>query len=163
MISLRFWALIVGFWFLELICYPLFPGLNRWVDPLFLLLVFISFKLPSTRSLWMWGAFLGFLKDSITGGLWGANICSFALVGWLLGISRHWFEWEDPLMQGTSAALLIGLNSLVYGIIVVWADPMVHWNGWWWLHTALAMGISGICAVWGFPRMQQWCRVPCAY
>ncbi len=156
MASLRLWTIILFLWCLEIFLTLFLPSLWAWVDPLFLLLVFLGLHHPSGRYLWLYGLFLGFLKDCATSGLFGGFTYTFALAGWFLESSRGLVERDDPLVQGAYAAVLTGLNNLVYGLLVILADPVVGWNHWWWGMTPLAMLISGGCALWCFPRLRRW-------
>jgi hypothetical protein len=85
----------------------------------------------------------------------GGFACAFGLIGWTLGMSRHLVEREDPFIQGIWAALLTGFLSLLYGLLVTFADPVVGWNRWWWVATPVVMVVNGCLAAWGFPKLQK--------
>ena len=155
MAPFRLWRIVFLLWCLEILLTLFFPSLWAWVDPLFLLLIFLGLHRASPRYLWLYGIFLGFLKDLATSGLFSGFTCTFALIGWLLESSRDWVEREDPLVQGIYAAVLTGFHNVVYGLLVILADPIVGWNRWWWGIVPLAMLISGGCALWGFPRLRR--------
>ncbi len=129
------------------------------LDPLFLLFVFYCLRFPSGRFLWLQGIFLGFLKDLITGGLFGGWACSFGLIGWVLGATRDLVEREDPVIQAVWAGLLTGLNGIFYALIITLADPAIGWNRWWWGAVPLSMGVSVGCALWVFPRLHRLLKV----
>ncbi len=128
------------------------------LDPLLLLLIFLGLQLPSGRFLWAYGACLGFFRDLTTGGLFGGFVCSYSLIGWILGTSRHLVEREDPLIQGIWAGLLTGIHGLSYGLLMTLADPVMGWNRWGLGLLPLSMGLQGIAAAWGFPRLKRFLR-----
>ena len=158
MASFRIWVIAFLLWSLELLLSPRIPVVWVFVDPLFLLLIFLGLNLSSAKFLWLYGVVLGMLKDVATAGLFGGYTCTFALMGWFLEWSRHLVEREDPLVQGVWVGLLVGLNSLVYGLLITLADPAVGWNRWWWGITPIAMLASGGCAMWSFPRLRQFLK-----
>ena len=94
---------VLGIWSFDTFILSLFPLLRSVMDLLLLFLIFLGFKLPSTRWLWVYGLGIGLLKDLTTGGWFGAWSCTFALIGWILGAIRHLLEREDPLMLGVWA------------------------------------------------------------
>ena len=150
----RLLGVVVGLWILDVFGRALFPQIWTVVDPLFLLLVWLGLELPNGRFLWLWGAGLGFLKDCVTGGLFGSWTCTFGLVGWILGRTRHIAEREDPLIQGIWAGILTAMNALFYGLLMTLADPTVGWNRGWWGVWLLSIIVSMGCATWSFPRFK---------
>ncbi len=149
---------VFSLWMLDFLFLSGTGGLRLLVSPLLLFLIFIGFRLPSTRFLWAWGAGLGLLQDLATGGSFGAFACTYALVGWGLGGIRHMFEREDPLVQGVWAGILAGAALLLYGLVVAWSDPAIGWHRWiWWMIPLTAIS-NGVCAVYGFPRLQRFLR-----
>ena len=98
MASFRIPFVILGVWLFDLFLLPLFPFLKGRVDLLLLVLIFLGFRLSSSRFLWCYGLGLGLLKDLTTGGFFGAWSCTFALIGWILSTTRHLLEREDPLV-----------------------------------------------------------------
>ena len=158
MANVRFWTVLAVSWFFTLILFPLFPALSI-LDPLFLLLVFLGFHLSSGRFLWAYGIFFGFLKDLSGGGLFGAWSCTFGFVGWILFLSRHLVEREDPLLQGIWAGLLTGASGLVYALVCAFSDPAARWGGAGWLTLPVTMAAGGTTAAWAFPRLGRWCRM----
>ncbi|MBI3333519.1 MAG: hypothetical protein HYZ93_05460 [Candidatus Omnitrophica bacterium] len=153
--KLRFFLCGLILWGVELVVLPALPLVGMAVDPLFLFLIFLSFRLRSVRFLWLYGAGIGFLKDLAAAGLFGAFTLSFCGVGWVLGVSRHLLEREDPLIQGIWTGLLAGVNAAAYGVLVTAADRSVDWNLWGWAVIPLVMAVNGGLAVWGFPRLQR--------
>ncbi len=154
----RFWAVLIGLWAAGLILFPLFPILSV-LDPLFLLLVFLGLHCSSGRFLWADGMVIGFLKDVSTGGFFGAWTCTFGLIGWLMGNSRHLLEREDPIVQGVWAGFLTGLSNLVYILVCSLCDSSVRFGAGWGGMILLTMGVAGICAKQFFPRFERWCRI----
>jgi len=151
--SLPFWIFL--FWGVDLLFLSRVPLLRWMVDPLLLLLIFLGFRLPSGRFLWLIGMGLGFLRDLGTGSLLGGFACTFALIGWILNSTRHLVEREDPLVQGIVAGILSGASGILFGGLLTLADPAVGWNRWVLWILPVAMGVNGICAALGFPRLQQ--------
>jgi len=151
--SFVFW--VIALWGMELFLLPTVPLLSMSLDLLFLLLVFLGFRLPSARFLWLHGICLGLLKDLSTGGPFGVFALSFAWIGWMLGAGRHLVEREDPLLQGIWAGMLTLIHGLVYGLLAALADPAIGWNRWLWLILPAQVACSVGLAMWGFPRLQR--------
>ncbi len=130
--------------------------MGRWLlDPLLLLLIFLGLTASSTRFLWAVGIGWGAMRDLASGGPFGLYLCTFALVGWIVGGIRHWMELEDPLIQGVWAGLLTGLAQ---GLAYLWltrADPMIGWNDWGWIVIPASMAAQGMAAFWSFPYLKR--------
>ena len=78
------------------------------------------------------------------------------LIGWVLNSTRHLVEREDPLVQGIVAGVLSGVSGILFGLIVTLAEPGgLGWNRWVVWTLPVAMGVNGLCAAWGFPRLQR--------
>ncbi len=157
--TLRLFFVVALLWALELCLLPSIRLVRVLLFPLLLLLIFLGFQLSSVRFLWFYGMLIGLLRDLATGAFFGGFICTFGLVGWLLGAVRHLFEREDPLIQGVWAGILTGVSCFVYGLFLIFADPAVGWNRWSWGVIPAAMVLNGGCAVWGFPRLQRFLRM----
>lgn len=152
----RLWLLIGFSWLATLVLFPLFPAAGFFLDPLFLILVFVGLKVRSGRFLWLAGMGLGFLKDAATAGPFGGWSCVFGLIGWLMGVSQHLLEREDPFIQGIWAGLLSGAAHVLYRLLVLVADPAVQgaFRGWWMV--PFFMVGAGAISAWGFPRLERW-------
>lgn len=150
--SLVLWGL--GLWLLDLFVLPLWPFLKSVLDPLLLLTIFLGLKLPSTRWLWAYGLGLGGLKDLASVGLFGGWSVTLALVGWLIGIGRHLWEREDPLLLGIWAGMLAGVGYFFYAWLEVSVDPLVSW-GRWWTMLPLVVVVQGTIAAIVFPRLNR--------
>lgn len=148
-------AFFTGF-LLQLFFLPWIPLGETLLDPLLLLFVWVALAAaPSTRFLWVYGGCVGLLKDLATGGLFGSCAIGFALVGVLLGMSRHALERDDPLVQAGVAGVSVGVVGLVVGLLAALGDPAVGWNRWFWIEMPLAMAANGWLAVIGFPRLKR--------
>lgn len=158
MAPFRLGAVILALWGLDLLFVMLFPVVRVFTDPLFALLIFLAFRKPSVRFLWLQGFGLGFLKDLLSVDLFGAWAVTFALTGWVLAASRQMVEWEDPAIVGAWAAALTLLSWVVHGIWLVTADPWLRWNQGSWLLLPLAMALQGWCCALLFPRFQRLMR-----
>lgn len=154
MASFRIPFVILGVWFFDLFLLPLFPFLKGKVDLLLLVLIFLGFRLSSSRFLWCYGLGLGLLKDLSTGGFFGAWSCTFALIGWILSATRHLLEREDPLVLGIWAGVLAALSGAGYECLVLAVDPVTSWSGWW-KGLPWVVLLHGGIAMWGFPKLQK--------
>lgn len=152
----RFGSLLVAIFLLQLLLLSGVPWLGEGVDPLFLVLIFISFRIRSARFLWLYGVALGFLKDLATGGFFGASGLTFGGVGWLITVGRHLVEREDPIVQGIWAGLLSMIQGLAYGLLMIGIDPAVRWTPGWGILPVLML-VNGGIAAWGFPRLEKIC------
>lgn len=146
------WLLLV--WGVDFFLLSLFPSFKAVVDLLLLSLVFLGFRLSSSRFLWGVGGGLGLLKDLASGGPVGVWSCTFALIGWLLGVSRHLLEREDPMVVGVWAGVLAGLSGFLYECLLISVDPAASWSGWWRFLPA-AMLVQGAVAALSFPWLQR--------
>lgn len=147
--------IVLGGFSAQLLLLPWIPFGEILLEPLFLIFVYLAFKAPSTRFLWLYGLCLGFLKDCATGGLFGTYSVSFALAGALFGMSRYALEREDRLIRGFVTGVLVGILAFFSGIFSTWADPAVGWNRWWWLATPLGMAANGWIATAAFPKLDK--------
>lgn len=152
MANVRLALLLAWLWVLEFVFFQQVPFLSLLVDPLFLLLVFIGLRAPSTRFLWAQGFCLGMLKDLTTGAFFGGFAATFGLIGWLIGAGRHLVEKEDPLNQAIWTCALSGIRGAVYGLLLAVADPVFGGNRWWWAFIPLSALANGACAFWIFPH-----------
>jgi len=97
---------------------------------------------------------LGLAKDLGVGGLFGAWGCVFALIGWILGGSRHLIESEDPAAAGILTGILTGVSFLCYLLLIALAEGRTFWGSWW-VTLPLAMGVNGGLATWIFPKLTR--------
>lgn len=139
----------------DLLMMALFPALRLLVDPLLLLLICLSSRLRSLRSIWFLGLALGLLKDLYAGTLFGAWICTFAAVAWTIGAARRMVEWEDAAVVGIWTAILTLGASVFHGFWLTLADPFVHWGNGQVGVVPAAMAVQGLLAAWLFPRLRQ--------
>lgn len=155
MARLRLGAVILALWGLDWVLVMLLPAARIFIDPLFALLVFLAFRKPSVRLLWLQGLALGLFKDLLSADLFGAWAVSFALTGWVLAASRQLVEWEDPVIVGVWAAVLTLFSRSVHGVWLLLADPWLRWGQGPWLWLPLSMALQGWCCALLFPRFQR--------
>ncbi len=139
----------------DLVLNAFFPFLRLLVDLLFLFLVFLGFRWPSPRFLWLAGVGLGTLRDLSTGGIFGGWALVFGLSGWVLARLRHLVEAEDPLIVGICTGLMTVLTALFYASFIIWSDPAIGWSHGPWGTLTVQAALHGICAVWIFPRLRR--------
>ena len=152
MAVLRLSLLLAGIWLLEFVFFPQVPFLSLLIDPLFLFLIFVGLRVPSTRFLWAQGFCIGMLKDLTTGAFFGGFAAAFGLIGWMIGAGRHLVEREDPVTQAIWTCALSVIRSVVYGLLLRLADPALGSNRWWWAFLPLSAAANGACAFWVFPH-----------
>ena len=145
-------------WVAELLAKAVFPSMALFLNPLFLLLVWLGLELPSPKSLWVFGLGLGFLKETVSGEAFGVSLCVFGLTGWLMGRYRHMIEREDRISQTILACVGSGLSVLLYGALLLLVDPDVSWNGALWVVAPISMAVSGGCAYACFPAFSRLLR-----
>ena len=128
MAFLRTVGLLLTLWALDLLLLVLLPGARMVLDPLLLFLLFQGAHSPSQRFLWMQGVGLGLLKDSYAATLFGGWVCAYAGVGWMIHASRHWVEWDDPVIVAALAGILSALAGVIFGAVLMAADPALGWR-----------------------------------
>jgi len=148
---------------LDLFLLALVPALRLLVDPLLLLLVFLGFSLRSSRFLWLFGFFLGLLKDLYSSDLFGAWAGTFALTAAGIGATRHLVEWEDPVVVGVWMSILTLASALIHGLWLTLADPFLHWGNGRFAPVPAAMLLQALLATWGFPRLRRTVRGSCGF
>ncbi|GEM_PF-4523032 len=139
----------------DLLLVALFPGLRLLVDPLFLLVIALSLRARSARSLWLLGFGLGLLKDLYAGTAFGCWTFTFTAAAWMIGATRRMVEWEDPALVGLWAAILTLPVGLFHGFWLATADPFVRWGDGQWVFLPAAMAVQGLLAAWIFPRLRR--------
>ena len=139
----------------DLLLMALLPGLRLLVDPLFLLVIVLSLRARSSRSLWLLGFGLGLLKDLYAGTTFGAWTCTFTAAAWMIGATRRMVEWEDPALVGLWAAILTLPVWLFHGFWLATADPFVRWGEGQLAVLPAAMTAQGLLAAWIFPRLSK--------
>lgn len=138
----------------DLLLMALAPGLRLFVDLPLLLLIALSSRARTRRSLWLLGFTLGLLKDLYTGTTFGAWTCTFTAAAWLIGMTRRMVEWEDPALSGLWAAILTLPVWLFHGFWLTTADPFLHWGNGQWVFLPALMAVQGLLFAWIFPRMR---------
>lgn len=162
MAPFRFGLLLVALLLLQLLFLSRIPWVAQAVDPLLLVLIFIGFRIRSARFLWAYGVALGFLKDLVTGNLFGVSGATFGLVGWLMASARHLVEREDPILQGIWAGLLSMIQGLATALLLMAMEPAVRSIPGWGILPALML-VNGGIAAWGFPRLERWLDLRCDF
>lgn len=139
----------------DLLLMMLFPGLRLLVDPLLVLVVVLSIRARSARSLWLLGLGLGLLKDLYAGTLFGGWTFTFTAAAWMIGATRRMVEWDDPALVGLWAAILTLPVWLFHGFWLTAADPFVRWGNGQWVWLPAAMAVQGLLSAWILPRMRR--------
>ena len=150
--SLRTAALFFG---ADLLLTALFPALRLLVDLPLLLLIALSSRARTRRSLWLLGFGLGLMKDLYAGTIFGAWTCSFTAAAWLIGMTRRTIEWEDPALAGLWAAILTLPVWVFHGFWLTTADPFLRWGNGQWVFLPALMAIQGLLFAWIFPRLRK--------
>ena len=139
----------------DLLLMALFPALRLLVDPPLLLLIGLSSRARTWRSLWLLGFGLGLLKDLYTGTMFGAWACTFTAAAWMIGMTRQMVEWEDPVLAGVWAAVLTLPVWIFHGFWLTTADPFLRWGDGQMVFLPAVMAVQGLLFAWIFPRMRR--------
>ena len=151
----RLGGMILCAWLLEFLLKAVLSPMALFLDPLFLLLIWLGLELPSVRFLWAYGMALGLLKETVSGEIFGAYFCVYGLMGYVFSRYRYMVEREGLLLQTFWTCLGSGLGSLAFWFFLTLADPAIGWNPWGWVVLPLSVAASGACAYYGFPRLHR--------
>lgn len=160
MATARFGLIILTLWIGDLVLTAFLPLLRSLADPLLLFLIYLGLRWPAGRFLWLHGVVLGFLRDLSVGGIFGGWACAFGFSGWALTYLRHLVEAEDPLIVGVCAGFMTLWTAFSYTFLMMGMDPAIGWGHGPWLILPFQALLHGSVAVWAFPRIDRFLKIP---